>query len=108
MVLGTTTVGRKTPLDGKLEIAPAIAERLRLSGEVRSMRLTSTELSADGVRSEIALSSMECTCAKAATGGVHTHYFLESPLFRKLGPGSLVALEESESGDVVVRVGDNV
>lgn len=85
MLLEQCTVSRKTPLDGKLEISPDAARRLASLG-------TDISISTPGGNDFALLSSLECSCEKAATGR-HSHHFLESDSFRTLTPGATVQLE---------------
>jgi hypothetical protein len=96
MRLGTCTVGRKTPLDGKLEIDEALAMELRSLGELR--------VSVGAARAGTArVSSFPCTCAKAAARGAHEHFFLESELFHDLVPGESLLIESEAAGLLSLR-----
>lgn len=99
MLLEQCTVSRKTPLDGKLEISPDAAQRLALLGTDLPLPLTAP---GGGVAR---LTSMECTCQKAA-GGRHVHHFIESSSFRALTPGTTVRLElDAADGRLRVAAG---
>jgi hypothetical protein len=93
LLLEQCTVSRKTPLDGKLEISPGAAQRLTSLGTDLSLPLTAP--GGDGVAR---LTSIECTCQKAAGGGRHVHHFIESSSFRALTPGTTVRLELDAAG----------
>jgi hypothetical protein len=98
MLLEQCTVSRKTPLDGKLEVAPGTAERLALFGNAFPI------VSAEQVGTA-QLTTLECTCTKGA-GERHVHHFIESPMLRELEPGAVVgvALDEERRGVSVVAV----
>lgn len=81
------TVGRKTPRDGKLELAAADATALATVGAV----------SLDGERSEARLEAMPCGCRPDA----HEHHFLSSDAFRPLAPGTSLVLILDGSGRTV-------
>jgi hypothetical protein len=100
LLLEQCTVSRKTPLDGKLEISPAAAQRLASLGADLPLRLT-----AAGGDDVARLTSVECTCQKAA-GGRHVHHFIESSSFRALPPGTTVRLElDASEGRLLVEAG---
>ena len=84
LLLETTSVSRKTPGDGKLEITKQTAERLRSAGAALTVTLGDIE-------STGAVVSMPCTCAKAA-GTAHEHQFLQSELLRSLSPDLTVEI----------------
>ena len=85
MLLEQCTVSSKTPRDGKLEISPDAARRLAMLG-------SGLQLAAPDGDAVARLSSLECTCLKAAAGP-HRHHFIESDSFRSLTPGATVRLE---------------
>lgn len=85
MILATSTVGRKTPLDGKLEITDGTASRLAALG-------AEFTLDSAGRSGTARLTEITCTCEKAAPG-THVHRFVESPLLRSLPEGATVRLE---------------
>ena len=85
MLLEECTISRKTPLDGKLEISPDAARRLAALGN-------DLQLAAPDGDAVARLSSLECTCLKAAAGP-HLHHFIESDSFRSFTPGATVRLE---------------
>jgi hypothetical protein len=88
MLLEHRPVSRKTPLDGKLEISAAAAERLAPLG-------AEFPLGSAGREGRGRLQSLPCTCTKGADGG-HIHHFVESPLLRELAPGTEVRVELDE------------
>lgn len=88
-LLEVCTVSRKTPLDGKLEVAPATAERAATLGE-------SFVLRSGGRAGQARLATIGCTCARSAAGS-HTHHFVESDLLRALAPGTGVRVELDEA-----------
>jgi hypothetical protein len=83
MLTFTTSVSRKTPLDGRLEITASLADRLSSSGEPLS-------LSIQGSEESVNVESMACTCARA--GGNHEHHFLAAESLKGLSPNSSVTL----------------
>jgi hypothetical protein len=93
MLLDERTVSRKTPLDGRLEISAAAADRLAALGN--DFALVSGEHEGRG-----RLKSLTCTCAKGTAGG-HVHHFVESPLLVALAPGAIVRVELDERTSVV-------
>jgi hypothetical protein len=96
-LLERRAVSRKTPGDGRLEIAPASAARLRLTG-------ATIEVEYAGRRAPGRLETMACSCAKA--GGPHEHHFVSSELLKALRPGIDVDLrvEGTPAARGVVRV----
>jgi hypothetical protein len=91
MLLEVRTVGRKTPIDGKLEIAAATARRLQLLG-------SGLPLVMGDQRSVASIVSLTCSkCARAAEGA-HEHWFVESVALRELSPGDAWALELTPDG----------
>lgn len=113
MRLGTVEVGRKTPRDGKIEIAAEAAARLReatagalggaeaADGDARRHRFVlnaAAEGMEDTVQGEATLVSMPCTCAKGAVTGAHEHHFLEAPAFAQLSPGTALTLDLERDG----------
>lgn len=90
----TTSVSRKTPLDGRLEIPASLADRLLSSGEPLALSFQGTEVAAN-------VEAMACTCAKA--GGNHKHHFLAADVLRELAPDSSVTLlVDPESGRIEI------
>ncbi|MGQ0714024.1 MAG: hypothetical protein ACT4PJ_09865 [Gemmatimonadaceae bacterium] len=81
-LLERRNVSRKTPRDGKHEITPETAARLRAV----SPKL---DLVVDGVADTAAVASMPCTCQGPTA---HEHWFLESNALRSLEVGREVAL----------------
>ena len=100
--LETTTVGRKTPGDGKLEIRRDTAERLRALGTPVTFRLVRRGAAARLASGTV--TAMPCTCAKGAAAGAHEHHFLESPVLRELAVGTTVAVTLGTTGDVELRI----
>ena len=93
MLLDERTVSRKTPLDGRLEVSAAAADRLAALGDEFAV------VSA-GREGRGRLRSLACTCAQGAGGG-HAHHFVESPLLAQLIPGAAVRVELDERGPTV-------
>jgi hypothetical protein len=85
MLIVKTVVSRKTPGDGRLEIPASLADRLH------SMDVP-LALIAGGDEHDVTVEEMQCTCAKAAQGGLHVHHFLASELLRTLVPESNVSV----------------
>jgi hypothetical protein len=94
MLLDESTVSRKTPLDGRLEVSPGTSRRLAALGD----ELT---LVCDGREGTARLHDMACTCAKASDGA-HVHHFVESPLLTVLVPGTVVRVELDERATAVI------
>ena len=83
IVLETTSVSRKTPRDGKLEIRMETAERLRDAGAMVTVLVGDVEGPGTVV-------TMPCGCKGAET---HTeHVFLQAEGLRALPPESAVEL----------------
>ena len=93
MLIDERTVSRKTPLDGRLEISEAAAERLAALGD-------GFALASAGRDGRGRLASLACTCAKGSGGG-HVHHFIESPLLAALAPESAVRVELDERSGAV-------
>ena len=89
MFLEQRIVSRKTPLDGKLEVSPAVAGRLDALG-------AEFPVAALGREGRGWLEALECSCAKAAEGR-HVHHFVVSPLLRGLAAGARVRVELDEA-----------
>ena len=90
MVHHTTVVSRKTPLDGRLELAAGLATLLgRFDG--------SLEVSYRGVTDSATLEQMACSCAKGDGAG-HVHHFLRSELLRSLPPEATAHLSVDLDG----------
>ena len=85
MLTFTTSVSRKTPLDGRLEIPASLADRLLSSGEPLL-------LSVYGVDEAVSVEAMACTCAKAGRAGGHEHHFLTAESLKGLAPDTSVTL----------------
>lgn len=81
--LERTVVSRKTANDGRLEIQPATAKRIRAAGF--DLRVVVGDV--DGPAT---VETMPCGCAKGAAG--HEHVFLKSAPLRTLSPESVVQL----------------
>lgn len=93
MLLQQAVVSRKTPLDGRLEILAAVADRLSDAGPLTVL--------VGGLEEEGRVEEMACTCAKA--GGSHTHHFISSPALMTLIPGANVSLTiDVDAGTVQV------
>lgn len=93
MLLEVRTVGRKTPGDGKLEIAATTARCLQGAESPFPLEV--------GTRRDAAtVVTLTCSkCARAAAeGGPHEHWFVESPILRDLTVGDTWALELTEGG----------
>ena len=73
-----TTVGRKTPGDGKVELPPDDAAALA----------NITAVSVEGRRTEARVTAMPCGCRPEA----HVHHFLASDAFRAFAPGAKLVL----------------
>ena len=93
-------VGRKTPLDGRLELSASAAARVGALGE------HFTVLAADG-EDLGRIETLECTCGKqpgAKPGDRHVHHFVASPLLRGLVAGDAVRIElDAARGALLVR-----
>jgi hypothetical protein len=89
------TVGRKTPLDGKLEIPAEDAERLAAAGSPVPVWLHDSPCERRGTAR---VSEMACTCGRTPGGSEHRHHFLESELFRGLTPGASWTLTHRSDG----------
>ena len=81
--LERTTVSRKTPRDGRLEIFPATGSRLRNAGP--ALRVIVGDAAAAAT-----VESMPCGCNKGAAG--HAHTFLTADILRQLRPESTVSV----------------
>lgn len=93
MLTFTTSVSRKTPLDGRLEIPASLADRLQSS----EMPLV---LAISGNESSVHVEAMACTCAKGA-GNNHEHHFLRAESLKALAPNaSVTLLVDLEAGRV--------
>lgn len=86
-------MSRKTPGDGKLEIAAATAAGLEPLGSRFPVVV--------GARAgDARLGTMPCTCRGADRP--HVHYFVESDLFRTLSPGSEVDVVLDAAGRLLI------
>ena len=100
MVTFTTTVSRKTPVDGRLEIPASLADRL-LSLE------TPLSVSLGGVEEDARVEEMQCSCNKATSTGHHVHHFLTSDVLRSLVPQMNVCVAlDVERGHVHITSDD--
>lgn len=99
MILEVRSVGRKTPLDGKLEITGPSARRLTILG-------TSLPIVVSGEEAVAHVESMKCSCQKGGvdSGASHVHYFLRCELFRQLVAEQTVALELTERGTLEISL----
>lgn len=96
MLLERTTVSRKTPRDGKLEITEATAAKLARVG-------TAIAISTPEGSDTVLLETMACTCSKRE-GERHVHHFLTSPLLERLVAESQVRIDLDErSGTLVIQ-----
>lgn len=84
MLPDRTVVSRKTPKDGKLEIARVTAETLARGG-------SDVTVVVDGRRAPGVVTSMPCECRGG--GERHLHYFLQSDLLKALAVGREVTVE---------------
>ena len=75
-VLERRTVSRKTARDGKHEISPDTAERLRALAPPLHVLV-------NGVADRAMVASLPCTCRPEA----HEHWFIEAPALRSLEAG---------------------
>ncbi len=87
-VLERRSVSRKTARDGKHEISPDLATRLR--------RLAPTlTVIVDGVADRASIASMPCTCQGPEP---HEHWFLESNALRSMEVGREATLSLGPDG----------
>jgi hypothetical protein len=93
MFLEHTTVSRKTPKDGKLEITEGAAARV-------GALPTRFDLVVNGEPGEGSLDSMSCTCRGAERA--HTHHFLQGELLKSLPVGCDVSIDLLEGVATVV------
>ena len=97
-LLEQRAVGRKTPLDGRLELTPESAARLGALG--REFPVLAAGRAGLG-----RVETLECTCGKQAgaePGERHTHHFVASPLFRELTAGAPVRIELDDARGALV------
>ena len=97
MLLQHQTVSRKTPGDGRLEISAETAQRVSALGE-------EFQLEAPAGSERATVHTMTCTCGKRGDGA-HLHYFLESPVLKKLTPETDVRVE-LDGREMKVRVSE--
>lgn len=76
-VLERRAVSRKTARDGKHEISPGLAARLRMLAD-------KLDVIVDGVADRASIASMPCTCQGAEA---HEHWFLEANALRGMEAG---------------------
>ena len=95
MFLDRSTVSRKTPKDGKLEITESAAARV-------GALPTRFELVVNGELGVGSLESMRCTCRGAEHA--HTHHFLQSELLKGLPVGGDVSVELLDDVATIVVV----
>ena len=81
--LERTTVSRKTPRDGRLEILAATGAELRRAGNA-------LRVDVDGAKAPGFVETMPCGCAKASAG--HAHTFLKADILKALRPDSTVRI----------------
>jgi len=98
MRLEIRTVGRKTPLDGKLEISASAANHLHSLGGVIGIEIHGAVSRGASSRGVATVSGMACTCRKSSMTGTHVHHFLESELFRALPVNAVLALDLDNAG----------
>ena len=93
MLTFTTSVSRKTPLDGRLEIPASLADRLQATGVPLVLAISGSE-------SPVNVEAMACTCTKGA-GSNHEHHFLRAESLKALAPNaSVTLLVDLEAGRV--------
>ena len=99
MVLEVRSVGRKTPVDGKLEISAETARRLASLGMPFPVKL-------GDATAAVLLREMSCTCATGGGDGTsgHTHHFLESALFKTLVANQTAVVELVDGPSIIVSV----
>jgi hypothetical protein len=90
-LLERRAVSRKTARDGKHEISPGLAARLRqLAGKI--------DVIVDGVADRASIASMPCTCQGSET---HEHWFLEANALRAMPAGREATLTLENNGRTV-------
>lgn len=100
MLIFTTTVSRKTPIDGRLEISASLADRLLALD-------TPLSVSMGGVEEDVRVEEMQCTCSKASSSGQHVHHFLASEVLKSLAPLANVSMVvDVERGHVHIAPDD--
>lgn len=97
--LGSITVGRKTPLDGKLEIDADMARSIGAYG-FDVMYVFRKESGGETTSGLAKLSALACTCGQTGAGAAHTHHFLGSHPFKGLTPGLTMSVELDAAGFV--------
>jgi len=93
MLLELRAASRKTPLDGRFEIAEATASRLSALGGL-------IPIVVDDAAGTAYVERMPCTCLKSGGTNAHEHLFLVSDLLRSAIPDRIYALELDDSGGV--------
>ena len=104
--LGTITVGRKTALDGKLEIDANMARLIGAYG-YDVMYVFRREPGGETTSGLAKLSALACTCGQTGAGAAHTHHFLGSQPFKGLAPGLTLSLELDAAGFVRLEPAGN-
>lgn len=89
MILEVRDVGRKTPMDGRLEVTEGTYRRLTMEGELRA--------TVGEVTTSAHLEELPCTCGRGA-GAVHVHRFVQADVFRSLEAGATCVLELTAPG----------
>ena len=89
-VLEVRTVSRKTARDGKHEISPDTAARLRRLAMPLNVIV-------DGVRDRGSVASMPCTCRPEA----HEHWFIQAEALRALEAGREATTSLTTDGTTV-------
>jgi hypothetical protein len=94
--LERTTVSRKTPRDGKLEITSGTAARLERVGAPLHVEVT-------GRRAPAVVTTITCTCR--GEGDAHAHHFVQSDLLKELPVGGALDLEvDDPAAAVIIRL----
>ncbi len=100
MLVFTTMVSRKTPIDGRLEITASLAERLLSLN-------TPLSVSVGGADESVGVEEMPCMCTKASSTGQHVHHFLSSEALKSLVPETKVIVEvDVDLGQVRIESDD--
>ncbi|MBV6521535.1 MAG: hypothetical protein MNPFHGCM_01674 [Gemmatimonadaceae bacterium] len=94
-LLEIRAASRKTPIDGRLEVSDATAERLSRLGEHFPL-IVGHALDGGTVQ------RMACTCNKSPAGGGHAHNFIVAEILKTMTPEDLYMIELDADG--VVRV----
>lgn len=88
-VLERRAVSRKTARDGKHEISPGLAARLRMLAD-------KLDVIVDGVADRASIASMPCTCQGAEAHD--EHWFIESGALRRLEVGREARVSLADDG----------